>query len=100
MAMGMLALLGGLWGGLHRLGWTGPVLQPAPPAAHGPLMVCGFLGTVISLEWAVALDRAWAFLAPGYTGVGALLTLAGLGGIPGRCSRRWAASASWPSSGS
>lgn len=83
MATGMLALLGGLWAGLHRLGWAGPVLQPALPAAHGPLMVCGFLGTVISLERAVALDREWAFLAPGCTGVGAPLTLAGLGGDAG-----------------
>lgn len=83
MATGMLALLGGLWAGLHRLGWAGPVLQPALPAAHGPLMVCGFLGTVISLERAVALDRAWAFLAPGCTGVGALLTLGGIGGDAG-----------------
>lgn len=46
-------------------------------------MVCGFLGTVISLERAVALDRAWAFLAPGCTGVGAILTLAGVGGAAG-----------------
>lgn len=83
MVMGMLALIGGLWSGLLRLGWAGPVFQPALPAAHGPLMVCGFLGTVISLERAVALDRTWAFLAPGCTGVGAVLTLAGVGGVAG-----------------
>jgi len=83
MATGLLALLGGLWSGLLRLGWVGPLLQPALPAAHGPLMVCGFLGTVISLERAVALDRTWAFLAPAATGVGGLLTLAGVGGAAG-----------------
>jgi len=83
MATGMLGLLGGLWGGLLRLGWAGPLLQPALPAAHGPLMVCGFLGTVISLERAVALDRTWAFLAPAATGVGGILTLAGVGGAFG-----------------
>jgi hypothetical protein len=70
MATGMIALLGGLWAGLLRLGWAGPFLQANLPAAHGPLMVCGFLGTVISLERAVALDRAWTFLAPGLTGGG------------------------------
>jgi hypothetical protein len=80
MLMGMLALLGGLWAGLHRLGWTGPLLRANLPAAHGPLMVCGFLGTVISLERAVALDQAWAFLAPGLTGIGGLLTIAGVSG--------------------
>jgi hypothetical protein len=80
MATGLCALLGGLWSGLLRLGWAGPLLQANLPAAHGPLMVCGFLGTVISLERAVALDRAWAFLAPGLTGAGGLLALTGVGG--------------------
>ena len=83
MAAGMLALLGGLWSGLLRLGGAGPLLQPALPAAHGPLMVCGFLGTLISLERAVALGRPWAFLAPVATGVGGALTLAGVGGAAG-----------------
>jgi len=83
MAAGMLALLGGLWSGLLRLGWAGPLLQPALPAVHGPLMVCGFLGTLISLERAVALDRTWAFLAPAATGGGGLLTLTGIGGMFG-----------------
>jgi len=83
MATGMCALLGGLWSGLLRLGWAGPLLHQNLPAVHGPLMVCGFLGTVISLERAVALDRAWAFLAPGCAGAGAVLTLAGIGGAAG-----------------
>lgn len=83
MATGMLALFGGLWAGLLRLGWAGPLLQANLPAAHGPLMVCGFLGTLISLERAVALERAWAFLAPAATGIGGVLTLAGVGGAFG-----------------
>src|SRR6056297_51997 len=83
MAAGMCALLGGLWSGLLRLGWAGPLLHQNLPAVHGPLMVCGLLGTVISLERAVALDRAWAFLAPGCTGAGAVLTLSGIGGAAG-----------------
>lgn len=77
------ALLSGLWAGLLRLGWAGPLLQANLPAAHGPLMVCGFLGTLISLERAVALDRTWAFLAPAATGIGGILTLAGVGGAFG-----------------
>ena len=83
MATGMLALLGGLWSGLLRLGWAGPLLHRDLPAAHGPLMVCGFLGTVISLERAVALDRTWAFLASTATGIGGVLTLVGAGGAAG-----------------
>ena len=33
-------------------------------ALHGAFMICGFLGTVICLERAVAYDRAWVYAAP------------------------------------
>ncbi len=49
MAFGMLALLGALAGGLVRLGWSLPV-APSLVAFHGPLMVSGFLGTVIGQD--------------------------------------------------
>jgi hypothetical protein len=45
---------------------------------HGPVMVMGFLGTLIGLERAVAYGRRWAFAAPGPTGLGAVALLAGL----------------------
>jgi len=45
---------------------------------HGPVMVMGFLGTLIGLERAVAYGRGWAFAAPGLTGLGAVALLAGL----------------------
>ena len=81
MALGMLALLGALAGGLVRLGWGVPV-TPSLVAFHGPLMVSGFLGTVIGLERAVALGRFWAYLAPLATGLGALeLAMGWPGGI-------------------
>ncbi len=31
---------------------------------HGPLMVCGFLGTLIALERAIGLPGRWPYLAP------------------------------------
>lgn len=83
MALAMIALLGALWSGLLRLGWTLPPLQLTRPMAHGPLMVCGFLGTLISLERAVALGRPWAYAAPLLTGLGGLLLVLGLGGPTG-----------------
>ena len=49
---------------------------------HGALMVSAFLGTVISLERAVALDRLWAYAAPLCAGIGGVLILAGFA-IPG-----------------
>ncbi|MGE5514610.1 MAG: hypothetical protein ACM31D_02190 [Bacteroidota bacterium] len=71
---GAISLLAGLAAGEARLG----ALLPLSFAhLHGPLMVCGFFGTVIGLERAVALGRPWAFAAPFATGGGGLLLLAG-----------------------
>ncbi|WP_374686036.1 hypothetical protein [Promineifilum sp.] len=78
LALAILALLAAIWAGLLRLGWAWPALQPALAAAHGPLMVSAFLGTVISLERAVALDRRAAYLAPALAAAGGLLLLSGL----------------------
>lgn len=83
MAMGMVALLAALWAGLTRMGWQLPGVRPGLAALHGPLMVSGFLGTLISLERAVALGRGWTFAAPLLTGLGALSLVAGLPGSPG-----------------
>lgn len=52
-------MLAGMWAGLVRLGWALPTVHLALPLAHGPLMVSGFLGTLISLERAMALG-SWA----------------------------------------
>lgn len=78
--MGMIALLTGLWAGLLRLGWDVPPLQPTLPAVHGPLMISGFLGTLISLERAVALGRRWAYAAPLLSGLGGVSLIAGFHG--------------------
>jgi hypothetical protein len=77
MALGGLSLLAAIWGGLIRLGWGLPFSGAAVPSSHGPLMVTGFLGTLIGLERAVAVKRSWAYGAPLLTGVGALALLAG-----------------------
>lgn len=68
-------LLGALWTGLVRVGWSLPGAARAPLAAHGALMVVGFVGTVIGLERAVAVGRTWAYAAPLLTGLGGLATL-------------------------
>jgi hypothetical protein len=76
----ILALLASIWGGLLRMGWDWPVLQPTLAGVHGPLMVAGFFGTLISLERAVALRSRWAYLAPALSALGGLLLLIGLDG--------------------
>lgn len=77
LALGGVSLLGALWGGLIRLGWALPVPAASVPAFHGPLMVTGFLGTLIGLERAVAIKRRWAYGAPLFAGAGAVSLLAG-----------------------
>lgn len=76
MALALVALGAGLWGGLVRLGLFAPAALPQAASEHGPLMTLGFLGTLISLERAVALGRGWAYAAPLAAGAGALLSLA------------------------
>lgn len=69
---GGLALLVGMDAGLTLAGVPAPIGSARLADLHGPLMVLGFLGTVIALERATALRTAWGFLAPGLTGAGAL----------------------------
>jgi hypothetical protein len=67
-----LALLGGLGSGLARLGWQTDALSQGWMLIHGPLMICGFLGTLICLERAVALSSrsSWSFAVPVINAVG------------------------------
>lgn len=83
LVLAIAALLGALWGGLLRLGWPWPLLHPPLLMAHGPLMVSGFLGTLICLERAVALNRRWTYAAPILSGLGALVLMVGGAGWPG-----------------
>lgn len=69
---GGFALLTGLDAGLTLAGLPASVPSDRLADLHGPLMVIGFLGTVIALERATALRLAWGFLAPALLGAGAL----------------------------
>ncbi|WP_201023171.1 hypothetical protein [Serinicoccus chungangensis] len=72
IAGGGLALLSGLDAALTLAGLPAPVGSARLGVLHGPLMVLGFLGTVIALERAVALRAGWSLLAPALLGAGAL----------------------------
>src|SRR5512143_3510175 len=78
MAVAMIALLTGMWAGLLRIGWTLPAPRLTFSLAHGPLMISGFLGTLIGLERAVALGRPWAYGGPVLTALAGLALIAGL----------------------
>nr|WP_290665451.1 hypothetical protein [Ardenticatena sp.] len=75
-----LALVAALEGGLWRIGWQlpGPAsLHGRWATWHGALMVAGFLGTLISLERAVALRHPAGYVAPLLAGLGGLALVAG-----------------------
>ena len=91
LGIGAAALLFGLWTGLARLGLMLPGGTPALAEFHGALMISGFLGTLISLERAVAIGRYWAYGAPALSALGALALFAGapsFAALPS-CSRAW-----------
>jgi hypothetical protein len=77
-ALGMLALLAGLWAALLMLGLHVPSPRPDFAEVHGPLMVLGFLGTLIALERAVAIDVPVGYIAPAAAGLGGVALSLGL----------------------
>jgi hypothetical protein len=77
-ALGLAALLAGLWAALLMLGLDVPTPRPDFAEVHGPLMVLGFLGTLSALERAVAIATRAGYLAPATAGLGGLALIAGL----------------------
>lgn len=71
-----ISLLAGLDGALLLLGVWSPVMSTRLSKWHGPLMVLGFVGTVICLERAVALGHRLAYLVPAMSGFGVIVLLA------------------------
>lgn len=72
-----VALLGGLGSGLARLGWQMDDMSQNWILIHGPLMIGGFLGTLICLERAVALASRyrWSMIVPAVNALGAATLL-------------------------
>ena len=72
-------LVAAVLGGLLRtgVGWPDASLVLNAAVAHAALMMSGFLGTVISIERAVALKQGWAFAVPLCTLAGSAFILAG-----------------------
>lgn len=77
IALAGVSLLAGVNAGLLRLGVWAPVTSDRMADLHGPVMVLGFMGTLISLERAQALRNPLAYLAPALLGTGSLALLAG-----------------------
>ncbi|HEY0825965.1 MAG TPA: hypothetical protein VGD76_19415, partial [Ramlibacter sp.] len=76
------SLLAGIAGGLFRLGLAAGPAEAAwlgrAALAHAGLMMCGFLGTVIGIERAVAARHRLAWVAPFASGLAGIALLNGL----------------------
>jgi hypothetical protein len=57
------------------MGWLMPLPNEQFIMIHGPLMVAGFLGTLIGLERAVALQCWWAYAIPIFSGLSSIAAL-------------------------
>lgn len=76
LGVGAGAFLIGIWAGLARLGLALPS-SATLASVHGALMVCGFLGTVITLERAVAIGHWWAYASPALAALAAVVLVTG-----------------------
>ncbi len=72
-----IGLLLGLYTGLIRLGLSLPAAFEMGAMAHGPLMINGFLATLISLERGAALEKLWTYTAPVSFAISAFLLMFG-----------------------
>src|SRR5881628_3142678 len=83
MVVALLSLTWGVWLGLLRIGWALPLPWPDQLILHGPLMIGGFLGTLIGLERAIGLARPWVYAGPLASATGVLLLVLGPPGPAG-----------------
>src|SRR5690606_17417956 len=72
---GGASLLLGLYAALVLLGVPNVVNLDRIGEHHAPLLVYGFVGTLIVLERTVAARRRWGYFAPALIGLGALSLL-------------------------
>ena len=70
-----IILFSGVWAGLMRMNWHIGLFKPSILISHGFLMIPGFLGTLIGLERAVALQKKWAYLGPLASAIGSILII-------------------------
>ncbi|MEH0843322.1 hypothetical protein V6U81_13145 [Micromonospora sp. CPCC 205711] len=84
LAAGGFALVSGLYAALLLLDLPVPAPDAPLEQVHGPLMVLGFVGTLVALERAVALRARWALLAPACSGAGGLALVLTGPSLPGR----------------
>jgi hypothetical protein len=83
LAAGAVALAAGLYAALLLLAVPVPAPTGTLERVHGPVMVFGFVGTLIALERAIALGTRWALAAPACSGLGGLVLIVHGPGVAG-----------------
>lgn len=84
LVAGIFLLAAATFAGLLRIGWNVPLLSSGVIADHGPLMLTGFLGTLITLERAAATGRRYLILGAVFFALGGMVTLSGLADPAGK----------------
>ncbi len=73
-----VCMLAGLDAALLLLGVPAPYSSSSLADSHGVLMTLGFVGTLISLERAIAVKNRWGYLSPLLLGAGGVALLVGV----------------------
>lgn len=83
LAVAVLSLLLGGWGGLQRAGWDWPPSTTSLATGHAVLLLVGFVTTLVASVRAIATLPRIALVAPVLAAAGALATLVDTLGLPG-----------------
>lgn len=79
LAGALLSLAAAGWGGLVRIGWSWPPLRDGLLLAHGPLMVTGFVGTLIGVIRALLSLESVGLVPPTLSAAASLVAIAAPG---------------------
>jgi hypothetical protein len=81
--MAMLSLIAGLTAGLQRIGWSLPVEGVA--SSHGPIMIGGFIGTLITLEKIIPLKNKLLYILPVISAASVVFSFFGMAAYSTTC---------------
>ncbi|MDR3575898.1 MAG: hypothetical protein P4L50_18705 [Anaerolineaceae bacterium] len=83
LLLALLALFIEMGVELARLGWLAPSFQGQASLSYDPILISGFLGTLIFLERAITRKQNWIYTAPILSGFGTLMLILFPGSLAG-----------------
>ncbi|QCK16320.1 hypothetical protein [Mangrovivirga cuniculi] len=76
-ALGLIALITGIWTGLQRMGYSLPMISLSAASLHGLIMTGSFLGTLLSFERAMISRYKISLIVPIIAGISGVFLLTG-----------------------